>query len=106
VIVFLLSAILAVLLFGKEIVLANLQIEFWLVLASAGFAVVWFVVKAFFIDVPAQLYRDIKAEKDAGRSWLARCRCREASRCGSGRGSCAGADGTGLRLTAPVRCCR
>jgi hypothetical protein len=71
---FLLGAILLVLLFGREAVVASFQTGIW---GLAGFGILlvvgwiaWTFGKAFLYDVPKEYITDLKKEKAEGKSWL------------------------------------
>jgi hypothetical protein len=74
-IVVLLCAILAVLLFGREAVLDSTS-TFFLWVVGGGFllallAIVWLLARAFFVEVPKEVISDLNDLRQTGKPWIA-----------------------------------
>jgi hypothetical protein len=70
-IVILLSAILAVLLFGREAVFDSASTFLWVVGGSFLLAIVWLLARAFFVEVPKDVISDLKDLRQTGKPWIA-----------------------------------
>jgi hypothetical protein len=70
-IVILLSAILAVLLFGREAVFDSASTFLWVVGGSFLLAIVWLLARAFFVEVPKEVISDLKDLRQTGKPWIA-----------------------------------
>jgi hypothetical protein len=69
-IIFLLCAILAVLLLGREAVLGSAQIILWIMAGGMVLLIVRFVAKSIFFDTPKELISEVRGLRRSGKPWL------------------------------------
>jgi hypothetical protein len=70
-IILLLCAILAVLLFGREPVLGSTHILLWIAAACVVLAIVWVFGWAVLVEAPKELLSELRGLRRSGKPWLA-----------------------------------
>lgn len=70
-IIFLLAAILAVLLLGREAVLSSTQTIFWAGLVGLVGWIAWLLIKSIFVETPKELLSELRDLRRARKPWIA-----------------------------------